>query len=53
MVSLGFPSQLESQLLPFLKKNIISLKVAVMTELDYYSWIDKVDTSWQVYVPAA
>lgn len=52
MVSLDFPSQVESQLLPFLKRNKVTLKVAVMMDLDYNSWIDKVDSSWQGDIPA-
>jgi hypothetical protein len=52
MVSLDFPSQAETKLIPFLKKNNVSLKVALMTDLDYNSWIDKVDGSWQGDIPA-
>jgi thiol-disulfide isomerase/thioredoxin len=52
MVSLDFPSQAETQLIPFLKKNNVSLKVPLMTDLDYNSWIDKVDGSWQGDIPA-
>jgi len=52
MISLDFPSQVENELLPFLKKNKGSLKVAVMMDVDYNSWIDKVDASWQGEIPA-
>jgi thiol-disulfide isomerase/thioredoxin len=52
MVSLDFPSQIEKQLIPFLKKNKITLDVFVMTDLDYNAWIDKVDPSWQGDIPA-
>ena len=52
MVSLDFPSQVDKQLLPFLKKNKVSLKVVLMTDVDYNSWIDKVDKSWQGDIPA-
>lgn len=52
LVSLDFPSQVDKQLKPFLKKNKISLEVAHMTDLDYNSWIDKVDPSWQGNIPA-
>jgi thiol-disulfide isomerase/thioredoxin len=52
MISLDFPSQIEKQLLPFLKKNNVSLRVAVMTDVDYNAWIDKVDPSWQGDIPA-
>lgn len=52
LVSLDFPSQIEQQLIPFLKKNRITLDVAVMTDLDYNSWIEKVDPNWQGDIPA-
>lgn len=52
LVSLDFPSQIEKQLIPFLKKNKIMLDVAVMTDMDYNSWINKVDESWEGNIPA-
>jgi thiol-disulfide isomerase/thioredoxin len=52
LVSLDFPSQIEQQLIPFLKKNKITIDVAVMTDLDYNMWIDKVDPKWQGDIPA-
>jgi thiol-disulfide isomerase/thioredoxin len=52
LVSLDFPSQIRQQLIPFLKKNNITLEVAVMMDLDYNKWIDKVDTHWQGDIPA-
>jgi thiol-disulfide isomerase/thioredoxin len=52
LVSLDFPSQVEKQLIPFLKKNKITLDVAVMTDMDYNAWIDKVDPKWQGDIPA-
>jgi thiol-disulfide isomerase/thioredoxin len=52
LVSLDFPSQIDKQLIPFLKKNSITLSVSVMMESDYNSWIDKVDPAWQGDIPA-
>lgn len=52
MVSLDFPSQVNEQLIPFLKRNDVKLRVALMTDLDYDSWIDIVDPSWQGDIPA-
>ncbi|HKK41208.1 MAG TPA: TlpA disulfide reductase family protein [Bacteroidales bacterium] len=52
MVSLDFPSQIKTQLIPFLKKNNVSLYVTIMTDLDYNSWIEKVDPDWQGDIPA-
>ncbi len=51
MISLDFPSQIQTQLIPFLKKNHITLDVPVMTDLDYNSWIDKIDPSWEGTIP--
>ncbi len=52
LISLDFPSQIEKQLIPFLQKNKITIDVAVMMDLDYNSWIDKVDPQWQGDIPA-
>lgn len=52
MISLDFPGDLESKLIPFLKKNQTSLNVKVMMDVDYNAWIDKVDKSWQGQIPA-
>jgi len=51
LISLDFPSQIESRLIPFLKNNKITADVRVMTNLDYNSWIEKVDTGWQGNIP--
>jgi len=52
LVSLDFPSQIANRLIPFLKKNKVTLDVAVMTDVDYNSWIDLVDPLWQGDIPA-
>lgn len=51
LISLDFPSQIETKLIPFLEKNKITAEVKVMTNLDYNSWIDKVDSGWQGNIP--
>jgi len=51
LVSLDFPSQIESRLIPFLETNKITTDVRVMTDLDYNSWIEKVDAGWQGNIP--
>lgn len=51
LISLDFPSQIETKLIPFLEKNKISAEVKVMTNLDYNSWIEKVDEAWQGNIP--
>ncbi len=52
LISLDFPSQIEKKLIPFLKKNKITLDVPVMMDMDYNSWINKVDPSWEGNIPA-
>ena len=52
MVSLDFPSDLEKKLIPFIEDNNVSLEVALMTDLDYNSWIDKVDPNWHGEIPS-
>lgn len=51
-VSLDFPSQIESQLIPFLQKNQFTSPVSVMMDIDYDKWISKVDQTWQGNIPA-
>lgn len=52
LVSLDFPKQLESKLVPFVKKH--ELKSTVVTLLDgkYNDWIDKVSEEWSGAIPA-
>lgn len=52
LVSIDFPSQIDSHLKPFLKKNNVALDVALMMDTDQNEWIDKVDPSWQGNIPA-
>jgi len=51
LVSIDFPSQIDSHLKPFLKKNNVTLDVALMMDTDQNEWIDKVDPSWQGNIP--
>lgn len=51
-VSLDFPSDADKKLSPFLKKNNYTFNVVLMTETDYNSWIDDVDSAWQGNIPA-
>ncbi|MBL7922794.1 MAG: TlpA family protein disulfide reductase [Bacteroidia bacterium] len=51
-LSIDFKRELETKLLPFLRKNQISSEVILLDEPDYNSWIDKIDPSWQGSIPA-
>jgi thiol-disulfide isomerase/thioredoxin len=51
LISLDFPRQIETKLIPCLEKNKITAEVKAMTNLDYNSWIEKVDAGWQGNIP--
>ena len=51
MVSLDFPKQIKSKLLPFIEKNQLKSKVVVLTDGAFNDWIDKVDPSWDGAIP--
>jgi len=52
LISLDFPSQIDSRLLPFLEEKNIELEVVLMNDMDYNKWISKVDTNWKGNLPA-
>jgi thiol-disulfide isomerase/thioredoxin len=51
LVSLDFPNQLQSQLIPYVKNNRITPEVVLLNEPDPNSWIDKVDPKWTGTIP--
>jgi thiol-disulfide isomerase/thioredoxin len=52
LVSLDFKSQIQTKLLPFLKKNKLHSEVVVLLEKDPNSWIPKVYEGWSGSIPA-
>jgi len=52
LVSLDFPNQIDRRVIPFLKEKEITADVLLMTDLDYNSWIDRIDPSWSGAIPA-
>jgi thiol-disulfide isomerase/thioredoxin len=52
LVSLDFPNQIESRLLPFVEKNNIRSEVLVLNDPDANKWIDRVDPEWSGSIPA-
>jgi len=52
LVSLDFPNQIESRVIPFLEEKGITASVLLMTDLNYNEWIDLVDPSWSGSIPA-
>jgi thiol-disulfide isomerase/thioredoxin len=52
LVSLDFPNQVESSLVPFLTKNNITARVILLNDPNSNAWIDKVDPAWSGSIPA-
>ena len=51
LVSLDFPKQLESKLVPFVQENKLQSNVVVLLDGKYNDWIDKVATEWSGAIP--
>ncbi len=52
LVSLDFPSKLESQLIPFINKKGIQSQVVLLDDPYENEWIPKVDSTWSGAIPA-
>tara|TARA_B100000683_G_scaffold234410_1_gene237593 strand:- start:511 stop:1002 length:492 start_codon:yes stop_codon:yes gene_type:complete len=52
LVSLDFPSQIESKLKPYLKKNKIKSKVILLDDSKMNTWVPKVSEYWDGGIPA-
>ena len=52
LVSLDFPKQIESKLIPFLEKNRLKSEVVVLDDVDSNTWIPKVNKDWSGAIPA-
>lgn len=52
LVSLDFADEFQKKVMPFVEKNGISADVILLDNIDYNSWIDKVDPSWSGAIPA-
>jgi thiol-disulfide isomerase/thioredoxin len=51
-VSLDFPTQIESRLLPFIEKHEIREQVVLLNDPNSNEWINKVDAGWSGAIPA-
>ena len=51
LVSLDFPDKLESKLLPFVKEHQLQSEVVALTDIDYNSWINKINSDWGGAIP--
>jgi thiol-disulfide isomerase/thioredoxin len=52
LISLDFPRQLESKLVPFVAERGLQGNVAALTDGRFNDWIDKVSTEWGGAIPA-
>ena len=52
LISLDFADDVEKKVLPFVRKKALRSKVYLLDEIDYNSWIDKVDPGWSGAIPA-
>ena len=52
LVSLDFPDQLESRIIPFIKTRNIRSKVIFLDDGNANEWIPKVNTEWSGAIPA-
>ncbi|WP_109299278.1 TlpA disulfide reductase family protein [Aquimarina sp. AU474] len=52
LVSLDLPKQVESKLIPFVKRQQIESKVILLDDPDANSWIPKVNKTWSGSIPA-
>lgn len=52
LVSLDYAEVLNDRVIPFVKKRQLTTEVLLLDEIDYNSWIDKVDPSWSGAIPA-
>ena len=51
LVSMDFPSQIDSRLKPYIKENDIKAQVIVLDDTDSDSWISKVSDTWSGALP--
>ena len=52
LVSLDMSKQVETSLIPFIKKKNLKSKVILLNDPDANAWIEKVDKSWTGAIPA-
>ncbi|MCW2119707.1 TlpA family protein disulfide reductase [Flavobacterium sp. 7A] len=52
LVSLDFKDQIQSRLIPFLKRKKVQSEVVVLTDKNYNNWLEKVDRNWSGSIPA-
>ena len=51
LVSMDFPKQIKSKLIPFVEKRKLEESVVALADMDYNEWIDKVSKEWDGAIP--
>ena len=52
LASLDFPNKVQSQVVPFIKKNKLHSEIVLLDDADANSWIPKVSKEWSGAIPA-
>lgn len=52
LLSLDFPSQIETKLIPYLKRNKIKSKVILLDDSKMNTWVPRVSEQWDGGIPA-
>ncbi len=52
LVSLDFPNQVESRVIPFMERHQMKSQVMLLNDPDANAWIDKVSSQWSGAIPA-
>jgi len=52
LASLDFPNKVQSQVVPFIKKNKLHSEIVLLDDADANSWIPKVSEAWSGAIPA-
>lgn len=52
LVSIDSRKDLEKKLLPFIQRKKITAEVVMLSDIDYNTWLPKIDQSWSGSIPA-
>ncbi|MGC4041581.1 MAG: TlpA disulfide reductase family protein [Flavobacterium sp.] len=52
LVSLDSKKDIKTKLLPFIQKKKITARVVSLSDKDYNSWLNRIDTGWSGAIPA-
>ncbi len=52
LISLDFADEFDKKVIPFVEENELTTDIMLLDNIDYNSWISKVDPSWSGAIPA-